>query len=115
MAGKPVPVYGDGHQRRHWIYVDEHNDAVMDILEQGQTGKIYNIAPPRENWITNMQLARFIVERMFGKNPQEAIEFVKDRPGHDKSYFLFGTGFCQKTRLWEDDMADTVSWYKENI
>ena len=114
IAGRLVPIYGDGTQRRHWIYVDEHNDAIMDILERGESGKIYNISPPGQNWITNIQLTRFIIER-FGKNPDEVIKFVKDRPGHDVSYFMTGTDFCRKYVFWENDMIKTIDWYKENL
>ena len=114
MANKPVPVYGDGLQRRHWIYVDEHNDAVMDVLERGVSGKIYNISPPGQNWITNMQLVRFIIEQ-FSKDPMETVEFVRDRPGHDVSYFMTGTDFCRKHAVWKNDMVKTIDWYKENI
>lgn len=113
LADKRIPIYGKGKQMRHWIYVDEHNKAVMDILERGEAGKIYNIAPPEANWLTNMKLVKFILKQL-GK-PTSLIEHVTDRPGHDTSYFLVGTEFCQSKRKWKEDMASTVEWYKENL
>lgn len=113
LADKQIPIYGKGKQMRHWIYVDEHNKAVMDILERGEPGKIYNIAPPEANWLTNIKLVKFILKQL-GK-PTSLITHVTDRPGHDISYFLVGTDFCQSKRKWREDMAKTVEWYQENL
>ena len=86
----------------------------MDILEHGSIGKVYNVAPPAENWITNMQLVVFILRRL-GLDPVETVDFVKDRPGHDVSYFLYGTDFCQRKEPWEKGMAETVDWFRERV
>jgi dTDP-glucose 4,6-dehydratase len=113
LKNEKIPVYGKGYQRRHWIYVDEHNRAVMNILEKGKIGKIYNIAPPKENWLTNMKLIRFILKTLNKSN--DLIEHVTDRLGHDTSYFLHGTDFCQCDKNWKEDMKDTVEWYKKSL
>ena len=113
MAGKSIPVYGKGNQMRHWINVDEHNRIILEILSKGIAGKIYNIAPPEANWITNIKLIRFILKQL-GK-PTSLITHVTDRPGHDISYFLVGTDFCQSKKKWKEDMAKTVEWYQENL
>lgn len=113
IKNEKIPVYGKGNQRRHWIYVDEHNKAVMNILEKGKIGKIYNIAPPKENWLTNMKLIKFILKTL--NKSTDLIEHVKDRLGHDTSYFLRGTDFCQCDKSWKNDMIETINWYKENL
>lgn len=113
LKDEKIPVYGEGNQKRHWIHVDEHNMKIMDILEKGETGKIYNIAPAKENWISNIKLIKFILKTL--KKPQNLIEHVTDRLGHDSSYFLYGTDFCQSDKCWKDDMKATVEWYKENM
>ena len=112
LKNEKIPVYGKGNQKRHWIHVDEHNRMVMNILEKGKLGKIYNIAPPKENWITNMTLIKFILKTLNKSN--DLIEHITDRLGHDTSYFLYGTDFCQADKNWKKDMIETINWYKEN-
>lgn len=112
LKNEKIPVYGKGNQKRHWIHVDEHNRMVMNILEKGKVGKIYNIAPPKESWITNMTLIKFILKTLNKSN--DLIEHVTDRLGHDTSYFLYGTDFCQSDKNWKKDMIETINWYKEN-
>lgn len=113
LKNEKIPVYGEGLQKRHWINVDEHNRLIMKILSDGQPGMIYNIAPPEKSWLTNIQLIKFILNAL-GK-PESLIEHVTDRLGHDSSYFLYGTDFCQSQRPWEADMLKTIEWYKENL
>ena len=113
LKDQKIPVYGQGFQRRHWIHVDEHNQMIMKILEQGEIGKIYNIAPHEKNWIENIELIKFILEKL-GK-PESLVEHITDRLGHDTSYFLYGTDFCQSTQDWKEDMIKTIEWYKENL
>lgn len=112
LKNEKIPVYGKGNQKRHWIHVDEHNRMVMNILEKGKCGKIYNIAPPKENWITNMTLIKFILKTLNKSN--DLIEHVTDRLGHDTSYFLYGTDFCQSDKNWKKYMIETINWYKES-
>ena len=113
LKDQKIPVYGQGFQRRHWIHVDEHNRMIMKILEQGEIGRIYNIAPPEKNWIANIDLIKFILEKL-GK-PESLIEHVTDRLGHDTSYFLYGTDFCQSDQNWKEDMAATIEWYVKEL
>lgn len=113
LKNEKIPVYGKGNQKRHWIHVDEHNISIMDILEKGECGRVYNIAPPKENYITNMTLIKFILKMM--KKPYELIDHVTDRLGHDTSYFLYGTEFCQREKKWKSDMKETIDWYMEKL
>jgi len=64
LKDQHIPVYGKGNQKRHWIYVDEHNKKIMEILEKGLLGRIYNIAPSESNWITNITLIKFILKTL---------------------------------------------------
>lgn len=113
LKNEKIPVYGKGNQKRHWIHVDEHNRMIMKILEDGEIGKIYNIAPPEDNWITNMKLIKFILKHL--DKSDDLIEHVTDRLGHDTSYFLYGTDFCQSDEDWKEPMRKTIDWYKENL
>ena len=86
LANKQIPVYGDGKQRRFWIDVKSHNDAVLEILEHGTVGETYNIAPKKENLLTNIDLVKKILKAL-GKS-ESLIEHVKDRAAHDVCYWL---------------------------
>ena len=85
----------------------------MNILEKGKIGKIYNIGPNENNWITNITLIKFILKNL--DKSFSLIEHVKDRLGHDTTYFLYGTDFCKMSKLWKNDMKNTIIWYRENI
>lgn len=113
LDNKRIPIYGKGTQSRHWIYVNEHNRILLEILAKGEIGKIYNIAPPEVNWLSNIKLVRFILKQL--NKPTSLIEHVIGRPGHDISYFLVGTEFCKSKKKWKEDMAKTVEWYQENL
>ena len=109
-----IPVYGEGTQKRHWIFVDEHNKAIMNILEKGNSGKIYNIAPLHDNYITNIELIKFILDYL--NKSYDLIEHVTDRLGHDVSYYMEANyEFTNSNVHWKDDMIKTIEWYKENI
>jgi dTDP-glucose 4,6-dehydratase len=109
-----IPVYGEGNQKRHWIYVDEHNRAIMNILEKGIYGTIYNIAPLHDNYITNIELIKFILE--YTKKSLDLIEHVPDRLGHDVSYYMEANyDFCNSNKHWKDDMIKTINWYTDKI
>ena len=109
MRDEPIPVYGAGNQKRHWIHVDDHNRSIMKILEDGVPGKIYNIGPVRENWISNLEMIRFILSYM--KKPESLISYVTDRPGHDTSYFIPESDFGFKTRPYTEFMPEIIDWY----
>ena len=105
-----IPVYGNGTQKRHWIYVDEHNRIIMNILECGQPGIIYNIAPLHDNYLTNIELIKFILD--YCQKPHTLINYITDRPGHDVSYFMEANyDFCNSNKHWKDDMITTINFY----
>jgi len=86
LVDKSIPIYGDGKQRRFWIDVKSHNDAVLKIVQCGTIGETYNIAPKKENLLTNIDLVKQILKAL-GKN-ENLIEHVKDRAAHDRCYWL---------------------------
>ena len=111
LKNEKIPIYGKGTQKRHWIYVDEHNRAIMNILENGISGEIYNIAPPNENYLTNIELVKFILKQL--KKPQKLIEHITDRLGHDVSYYMIANNDLSKsTKNWKEDMIETIKWYQ---
>ena len=120
---KKVPVYGDGKQIRDWLHVLDHCDALKDILEKSEIGEVYNIGA--ENEMQNIELIMFIgdiLEKHYLKNDfisQDFIDYVQDRPGHDKRYSINSSKV--KTILgWEPKISfkkgieETVKWYLEN-
>lgn len=122
---KPLPVYGDGKNIRDWVYVDDHNDGVWKIIENGKVGEKYNIGG--ENEWTNIELVQKICEIMDKIKPskniksyKELITFVKDRPGHDRRYAINcdkiknELGWKQNTDF-ETGLNKTVKWYLDNI
>jgi dTDP-glucose 4,6-dehydratase len=115
MDEKPLPVYGDGLHERDWLYVEDFCRAILCALELGKAGEIYNVSAgtPRPN----LMIVRTILKQL-GK-PESLIQFVKDRPGHDRRYALDSTKL-QKGLGWkplvsfEEGIAKTVSWYRDN-
>lgn len=111
---KAIPIYGDGKQRRFWIDVNSHNDAIFRILEKGKPGSIYNIAPMKENLITNIDLVHRILNSL--NRPLSLTEHIKDRPAHDICYYLDGKK-TEKELGWkdhipfEDTLKRTVGFY----
>ena len=87
LADEPVPVYGDGLNVRDWIHVEDHCAAVFDVLMQGRAGEIYNVGADSER--KNLDLVRSILSHL-GKG-EDLIEFVPDRPGHDRRYAIDST------------------------
>lgn len=115
MENKPLPLYGDGLQVRDWIHVQDHCEAILQVLEMGKLGHIYNIGAGEER--TNLEVARFIVERL-GK-PYELIESVADRPGHDRRYALDSSKIQNALRwkpkyTFEGGLEETIRWYKNS-
>lgn len=113
LKNQKIPVYGKGTQKRHWIDVDDHNRAILKILEDGTIGKIYNIGPIHENWITNIELIKFILSYL-GKS-EDLIEHVTDRLGHDTSYYLIPSDNEFKTRSYIEFMPEIIDWYQANL
>ena len=123
LAGKPLPIYGDGSNVRDWLYVDDHADALLTVLERGQTGRTYNIGG--ENERSNLDLVRTLCAILDDRQPKpdgsyaDQITFVADRPGHDARYAIDPTRI--RTELgWrpsvtvEEGLARTVQWYLDN-
>jgi dTDP-glucose 4,6-dehydratase len=122
LAGKPIPVYGDGGNVRDWLYVEDHADALLTVLAKGQVGRTYNIGG--ENEAKNIDLVRMICAELDRLRPDGAphdrlITFVTDRPGHDRRYAIDPArirtelGWRPSVTLAEG-LARTVAWYLDN-
>src|SRR3989344_2771786 len=109
LEGKKMPLYGDGKNTRDWLYVDDHCRAIELVLRKGKAGEIYNISA--DEYHTNLDIAR----RIGGP-----IEFVPDRPGHDRKYTPDSTklrlqlGWKPKAQF-DDAMEKTLEWFEENL
>jgi dTDP-glucose 4,6-dehydratase len=123
LAGKSLPMYGDGKNIRDWLYVEDHNSAVWDIVNQGKTGAKYNIGGENEweNLRLVNRLCEIVAEESGHKSDEfkKLISFVKDRPGHDRRYAID----CSKLKRelgWEQSvdfdagLKKTVRWYLDN-
>lgn len=114
LAGKKVPVYGDGLNRRDWIHVEDAARALKLVFEKGTAGEIYNIGS--DNELSNMELTKEILKNM-GLS-EDRIEFVADRPGHDFRYALDfsklqALGFTTSYNV-QDGLKQTIDWYKSH-
>jgi dTDP-glucose 4,6-dehydratase len=114
LAGDPLPVYGDGTQVRNWLFVEDNCAAIDVVLESGEPGEVYNAGGPDE--LPNIEVVRAIVE--LTDRDESLIEYVTDRPGHDRRYSL---GSAKLRALgWEPavgfgpGLARTVDWYRDN-
>jgi dTDP-glucose 4,6-dehydratase len=115
MHGDPLPVYGDGRQVRNWLYVEDFCRGIHAVLEGGRPGEAYNVGGPDE--CENIDVVRRILE-LTGRD-ESLIEYVTDRPGHDRRYSLSSDKL--KTELgwapqmeWDDGLTRTVDWYRDN-
>jgi dTDP-glucose 4,6-dehydratase len=114
LHGDKLPVYGDGMQVRNWIYVEDFARGIGAVLERGEPGEVYNVGGPDE--APNIEVVRKIIE--YTGADESLIEYVTDRPGHDRRYSLGS----EKVRAlgWEaqvrfaDGLERTVAWYREN-
>ena len=111
-----IPIYGNGKNLRDWIFVDEHCDAVYEVLINGKAGQAYNISANNE--ISNVQIVHKILEIMGKSN--DLIEFVEDRPGHDQRYSLDSSKikneFGWSTKInFEEGIRKTIEWYEKNF
>ena len=115
LNNKKLPVYGDGLNVRDWIYVIDHNKAVELVMDKGELGHVYNIGANTEK--KNIDIVKLILKQL-GKN-EELIEYVKDRPGHDRRYAINSkkikdTLHWQAEYSFEDAIKNTINWYLEN-
>jgi len=87
MDDQPLPLYGDGQQRRDWLHVDDHADAVAFVLDHGEMGGVYNISGQEER--TNREVAERLLREL--DKPWSLVRAVPDRPAHDRRYALDGS------------------------
>jgi dTDP-glucose 4,6-dehydratase len=114
LHGDKLPVYGDGMQVRNWIYVEDFARGIGFALEHGEPGEVYNVGGPDE--CPNLEVVRRIVE--LTGNDESLIEYVTDRPGHDRRYSLSSNkvralGWEPRVRF-ADGLERTVAWYRDN-
>jgi len=115
LEQKPLPVYGDGQNVRDWIYVDDHCRAIDRVLRNGQPGEVYNIGGQSE--LPNIELVKTLLAQL--EKPESLIEFVPDRPGHDRRYAIDASkiaselGWQPRVRFAEG-LAQTIRWYVAN-
>jgi dTDP-glucose 4,6-dehydratase len=115
LEGKTIPVYGDGKQVRDWLFVEDHCRALAAIIERGRIGEMYCVGGNTGE--ENIQIVRTLIS-LLGKD-ESAIEWIKDRPGHDRRYAVDASKL--RTELgWEptvdlaSGLAKTVAWYREH-
>jgi dTDP-glucose 4,6-dehydratase len=111
---KPLPLYGDGMQRRDWLYVADHAGAVEFVMNHGVPGEIYNVPGSAE--LPNREVVRVLLEQL-GK-PWSLVRQVEDRPGHDRRYAMDGAKLAAlgwRNRVgFEEGLAETVAWFRDN-
>jgi dTDP-glucose 4,6-dehydratase len=116
LEGKKVPLYGDGLNVRDWVHVDDHCEALLQVLERGQAGEVYNIGGNNER--SNLELTRTILTLM-GKDDLY-VQHVPDRPGHDRRYAIDAgkiarqLGWFPTRSAWPSALHCTIKWYEEN-
>ena len=125
LAGKPLPVYGDGMQVRDWLYVKDHCSAIRRVLEAGRVGETYNIGGWNEK--PNIEIVHRICALLDEKRPRadgtsyaEQITYVQDRPGHDRRYAIDARKIERElgwrpAETFESGIDKTVQWYLDNL
>jgi dTDP-glucose 4,6-dehydratase len=118
--GEMIPIYGDGSQRRDWLYVEDHCRALKLVFDKGKSGEIYNISHSSDSyWFvpSNLLVIEKVLE-ILGKDPKHFVKHVADRPGHDTCYRISSDkirgnlGWSSKIRL-DEGLRKTVDWYKD--
>ena len=124
LAGKPLPIYGDGQQVRDWLYVEDHCRAILRVLEAGRVGETYNIGGWNEK--PNLEVVHTICQRLDAVRPRadgasykSQITFVKDRPGHDRRYAIDARKIERELgwkplETFETGITKTIDWYLAN-
>ena len=124
LAGKPLPVYGDGRQRRDWLYVKDHCRAIWTIMKKGRSGTVYNVGGDHE--MENLTVVETLCDLLDDIDPdselgprRRLIRFVTDRPGHDRRYAIDFSrlknelGWSPK-ETFKSGLAKTIDWYRDN-
>jgi dTDP-glucose 4,6-dehydratase len=125
LEGRPLPIYGDGQQVRDWLYVGDHCRAITTVLARGRTGETYNVGGLNE--MANLEAVKLICSLLDRKSPRKdgkpyaaQIEYVADRPGHDRRYAI-DCSKLQRELNWSPaesfatGLAKTVDWYLANL
>lgn len=124
LAGKSLPIYGDGKNVRDWLYVEDHCSAILTVLEKGEIGETYNIGGHNEK--SNLEIVYKICDlldkarpRDTGKSYREQIAYVKDRPGHDRRYAIDASKIKDElgwvpSETFESGIEKTIQWYLHN-
>jgi dTDP-glucose 4,6-dehydratase len=124
LAGRPLPVYGDGRNVRDWLYVGDHCQAVRRVLAQGRIGETYNVGGLNE--MANIDVVHLLCDLLDAMRPRagggsyrEQVSFVTDRPGHDRRYAIDATKLCTElgwrpSVTFEEGLRRTVGWYLEH-
>lgn len=124
LAGKPLPIYGDGQQIRDWLYVRDHCSAIRRVLEAGKVGETYNVGGWNEK--ANIDIVKTVCAlldelrpRADGKSYAEQITFVTDRPGHDRRYAIDARKLERElgwkpAETFETGIRKTVQWYLDH-
>jgi dTDP-glucose 4,6-dehydratase len=124
LAGKPLPIYGDGRQVRDWLYVGDHCAAIRRVLEAGVPGEVYNVGGASE--MANIDVVHTLCgildelqPRADGRSYREQITFVKDRPGHDRRYAIDATKIAttlgwRPAETFASGIRRTVRWYLDH-
>lgn len=116
LEGKKVPLYGDGMNVRDWLHVEDHCQAIWTVLQKGTFGEVYNIGGNNE--IPNRKITDVILNAM-GKTWDESVEYVKDRPGHDRRYAIDASKIKRELgwepqHKFEQAIAGTIKWYRDH-
>ncbi|MCY1271254.1 dTDP-glucose 4,6-dehydratase [compost metagenome] len=123
LAGKPLPIYGDGQNVRDWLYVGDHCAAIRRVLEAGQPGETYNVGGWNEK--TNLDVVHTLCKLLDDMKPRatgsylDLVTFVKDRPGHDRRYAIDARKLERElgwkpAETFESGLRKTVEWYLSN-
>ncbi|MEA3252943.1 MAG: dTDP-glucose 4,6-dehydratase [Pseudomonadota bacterium] len=124
LAGKPLPVYGDGQQVRDWLYVEDHARALVEVATRGEVGETYNIGGHNEK--TNLEVVQTLCDLLQELAPKrtaghyrDQITFVADRPGHDLRYAIDASKIERELgwtpdETFETGLKKTVQWYLDN-
>ena len=124
LAGKALPVYGDGQQVRDWLYVKDHCSAIRRVLEAGRTGEVYNVGGWNEK--PNIEIVKTVCALLDEMRPKAdgqpysaQINYVKDRPGHDRRYAIDASKIqrelgWQPAETFETGIRKTIAWYLAN-
>ncbi len=123
LEGQSLPIYGDGRNIRDWLYVGDHCDAIIEVLEKGRVGETYNIGGLNER--TNLEVVHQLCATLDELRPKQSgkysdqIAFVKDRPGHDRRYAIDARKISEElgwkpVESFESGLRKTVGWYLEN-